>query len=359
MRRQRVLLLFGKSKHQLNIDKRCLVATLKDIAKKADISTSTISRFLNNDPTLSISDNKKQAILEAVDLLGYQSPKRSKKHFSNTENVEVNDKKPTNDLVLVNFLTPTQEIDDPYFTSVRAGIQNRGLENNINLRSLHIDQVSANLKLIIGAPAVIALGHFTQKQVSILYQNNKNIIFVDSCPLSGKTDAVLIDRASLAHEVLTNMIASGCKRPAFIGNNEARLHAFREVTKSKGLYLESLCKVSKEYCIESGYQAMKEILIQGTQPDVVYAATDMVAIGVYRCIYEYGLSIPSDIQVIGTNDVSSARHMNPSLTTMRLFPFEMGEMAIDMFIEKINGRKYNKTVIFGHEFIWRDSFRRS
>lgn len=335
------------------------MATLKDIAKKADISTSTISRFLNSDPTLSISDNKKKAILEAVDVLGYQSPKRSKKQFSNIESVEVSHKGSANELVMVNFLTPTQEINDPYFTSVRAGIQNRCLEKNINLRTLHLDQVSANLELITNSPVVIALGHFTNKQIATLYQNNENIIFVDSCPLAGKTDAVLIDRSSLANEVLQKIIASGCKRPAFIGNNEARLHTFREVTKSKGLYLEELCKVSKEYCIESGYQAMKEILIQGTQPDVVYAATDMVAIGVYRCIYEYGLSIPSDIQVIGTNDVSSARHMNPSLTTMRLFPFEMGEMAIDMFIEKLNGRKYNKTVIFGHEFIWRDSFRRS
>lgn len=79
---------------------------------------------------------------------------------------------------------------------------------------------------------------------------------------------------------------------------------------------------------------------------MVYAATDIVAVGVYRAIYEAGLTIPTDIQVIGTNDISSARHMSPSLTTMRLFPFEMGEIAIDMFIEKMEGRKYK------NGFIW-------
>lgn len=333
------------------------MATLKDIAQRANISTSTISRFLNDDPTLSVSDNKKQAILEAVEALGYKSPKRSKKQFTQAKVVEVADVQSEQEVVMVNFLTPTQEIDDPYFTSIRAGIQNRCLEKGITLRTLHLHQVGSNLELIQQSAAVIAVGHFTRYETATLYQNNKNLIFVDSNPLGSKTDSVLIDRMGLANEVMHHILESQCQRPAFIGNNEARLHTFREVTKAHGLYQDALCKVSKEYCIESGYQAMKEMLQLDALPDVVYAATDMVAVGVYRAIYEHGLTIPDDIQVIGTNDISSARHMSPSLTTMRLFPFEMGEAAIDMFIEQAEGRKYKKTVFFSHEFVWRDSFK--
>ncbi|QXO18842.1 LacI family DNA-binding transcriptional regulator [Vibrio ostreae] len=342
---------------QFRYDKKAIIlTTLKDIAVRANISTSTISRFLNNDPTLSVSDKKKQAILEAVDALGYKSPQRSKKNFNQTSSDDTQDCEINYELVLVNFLTPTQEIDDPYFTSIRAGIQNRCLEKGITLRSLHIHQIEANQVLLRNAAAVVAVGHFSNEEVSLLYHTNKNLIFVDSNPLGLKTDSVLIDRTALAHDVMSFIITSQCKKPAFIGNNEERLHAFREVTQSHGLYIESLCKVSKEYCIESGYQAMKEMLQHKTLPDVVYAATDMVAVGVYRAIYEHGLSIPEDIQVIGTNDISSARHMSPSLTTMRLFPFEMGEAAIDMFIETLAGRRHKKTVLFSHEFIWRDSF---
>ncbi|QMV14535.1 LacI family DNA-binding transcriptional regulator [Vibrio spartinae] len=332
------------------------MATLKDIAQRANISTSTISRFLNEDPTLSVSEDKKRAILEAVESLGYQSPKRSKKQFIHHEAPKTNEPVGAH-VVMLNFLTPTQEIDDPYFTSIRAGIQNRCLEKGIDLRTLHLDQVDTNLKLIENSPALIAVGHFADHVVDTLYKANRNIIFVDSNPLGSKTDAVLIDRFALSEEVMQNILKNRCKRPAFIGNNEERLHVFRKVTKENGLYHETLCKVSKEYCIESGYQAMKEMLRLDELPDVVYAATDMVAVGVYRAIYECGLTIPGDIQVIGTNDISSARHMSPSLTTMRLFPFEMGEIAIDMFIEKMAGRPYKKTVLFGHEFIWRDSFK--
>ncbi|OQQ04921.1 LacI family transcriptional regulator [Vibrio splendidus] len=333
------------------------MATLKDIAQRANISTSTISRFLNEDPTLSVSEDKKRAILEAVESLGYQSPKRSKKQFVHHEVTKTNEPVGIRDVVMLNFLTPTQEIDDPYFTSIRAGIQNRCLEKGIDLKTIHLDQIDTNINLIENAPAVIAIGHFSKHIVDTIYQANHNIIFVDSNPLGSKTDAVLIDRLALSNDVMQNVLKSRCKRPAFIGNNEERLHTFRKVTKENGLYHDALCKVSKEYCIESGYQAMKEMLQLDELPDVVYAATDMVAVGVYRAIYEAGLTIPTDIQVIGTNDISSARHMSPSLTTMRLFPFEMGEVAIDMFIEKMEGRKYKKTVLFGHEFIWRDSFK--
>lgn len=333
------------------------MATLKDIAHKAKISTSTISRFLNEDPTLSVSEDKKRAILEAVESLGYQSPKRSKKQFVHQEVNKVNKSVDARDAVMLNFLTPTQEIDDPYFTSIRAGIQNRCLETSIDLRTIHLDQIKTNINLIEKAPAVIAVGHFSKHVVDTLYQANQNIIFVDSNPLGSKTDAVLIDRLALSNDVMQNVLRSSCKRPAFIGNNEERLHTFRKVTKENDLYHDELCKVSKEYCIESGYQAMKEMLQLDALPDLVYAATDMVAVGVYRAIYEAGLTIPTDIQVIGTNDISSARHMSPSLTTMRLFPFEMGEIAVDMLNEKIEGRKYTKTLLLGHEFIWRDSFK--
>lgn len=333
------------------------MTTLKDIAKRANISTSTISRFLNEDPTLSVSEDKKRAILEAVESLGYQSPKRSKKQYTQHEVPKINEASGIKQVVMVNFLTPTQEIDDPYFTSIRAGIQNRCLEKGMELRTLHLDQINSSLELIEKAPAIIAVGHFSKEVVKILYRTNRNIIFVDSNPLGNKTDAVLIDRVQLSNDVMKNIMDSQCKRPAFIGNNEERLHVFRKVTKENGLYKDNLCKVSKEYCIESGYQAMKEMLQLEELPDVVYAATDMVAVGVYRAIYEFGLLIPQDIQVIGTNDISSARHMNPSLTTIRLFPFEMGEITIDMFIELIEGRKYKKTILLGHEFIVRDSFR--
>jgi LacI family transcriptional regulator len=337
-----------------------ILATLKDISQRVSIAPSTISRLLNGDPTLSISAGKKEEIHNVVKELGYISPKRGKKKALDGEHQPTRTL-PTSviqelELVVVNFLTPSEEINDPYFTSIRVGIQDRCYVKQIPIRSIHRDQLQAHSYLLNKAIAVIAVGHFRSDEIKLMYSHNRNLIFVDSNPLGSRSDAVVLDRDAAAQEVVENMIKCGVQRPAFIGNAEERLHQFRLITKQHGCYEESLCKISKEYCIESGYKAMMEMLRQPITPDVVYAGTDMVAVGVYRAIYEHGLSIPEDIKVIGFNDIPSAQHMSPSLTTMRLYPFEMGKEAVNLYLELVEGRKVKKTIYFGHEFIWRDSF---
>jgi LacI family transcriptional regulator len=330
--------------------------TLRNLAQHLKISTSTISRFLNEDPTLSIGEDKKQLIIDAVSELGYISPKRGKRKQAGDSGQTAKISQQTLDLLIVNFLTPTEEIDDPYFTSIRAGIQSRCQEKYINLQSIHISSIQSSSTLLKSASAIIAVGHFSETEIISLKLFNQQLIFVDSCPLGLKSDSVTINREALASEVVSYMINQKCLRPAFIGNNETRLHVFQAMMKQQGLYRDSFCKVSKEYCIESGYQATVEMLASTPYPDVIYAATDMVAVGVYRAVYEKGLSIPDDVQVIGTNDISSARHMSPSLSTMRLYPFEMGVESVNLFIERDSGRKFNKNLVFGHDFISRGSF---
>lgn len=101
---------------------------------------------------------------------------------------------------------------------------------------------------------------------------------------------------------------------------------------------------------------MNELLQQKEWPDVVFAATDIIAIGVYRAIQEKGITIPRQIKVVGMNDIPTSQHLNPSLTTMRLYPTEMGEAAVDLFLELVAGRYYKKHVQVGYEMVWRESF---
>ncbi len=336
------------------------MATLKDISQRVNIAPSTISRLLNGDPTLSVSESKRQEILSVVEELGYRSPKRSKHKSVKSNTLPTNDEsnviEKQIEVIVVNFLSPSEEIGDPYFTSIRVGIQEQCFKQELSLRSFHKDQMASQATLMRQAPGVIAVGHFSEAEIKQMFDYNKNIIFVDSNPVGCRSDAVLLDRDAAASEVMEYIIASGAKRPAFIGNAEERYHQFRTITQKHGCYNENLCEVSKEYCIESGYQAMLVMLDAPLPPDVVYAGTDMVAVGVYRAIYERGLSIPEDIKVIGFNDIPSAQHMSPPLTTMRLFPFEMGREAVNLYLEIAHGRKVKKAIYFGHEFIWRESF---
>lgn len=335
------------------------MTTLKDISQRVNTSPSTISRLLNGDPTLSVSEAKRKEILSVVEQLGYRSPKRGKRAVlsqKDSGSAELPAAVQGQEVVVINFLSPSEEIGDPYFTSIRVGIQEQCFKRHLPLRSIHKLQISAHVSVIKQAAAIIAVGHYSAQEVEQMFSYNNNLIFVDSNPIGCRADSVILDRDAAAFEVMQHIIASGAKRPAFIGNAEERYHQFKAITQERGIFDQKFCDVSKEYCIESGYQAMQEMLNYPIIPDVVYAGTDMVAVGVYRAIYEKGLSIPEDITVIGFNDIASAQHMSPPLTTMRLFPFEMGKEAVNLYLEIVEGRKVKKTIYFGHEFIWRESF---
>lgn len=338
------------------------MATIKDIALYANVAPSTVSRVLNQDKSISVTQETREKILKAADKFNYKSPRQRKlekkepsiniaarSHYHRSNNSQLN-------LTVVHFLSPHEELSDPFYTSIRIGIENHCHKHNITLRNTFKSNLDTHKGFLSAAHAVICVGHFTEQEVNYIHKHNANLIFVDSNPFVTKFDSVEFDRKAAAQEVVKVIIDSGAKNPAFIGNEETRLHVFREMTIERDIYNDTLCKVSSNFCIESGYQAMLDILRGDIIPDVVFASTDVIAIGAYRAIQESGLVIPDQIKIVGMNDIPTAKHLSPSLTSMRLFPVQMGEAAVDLFLEISQGRNYKKRVILGYEFIWRDSF---
>ncbi|MCE7630610.1 LacI family DNA-binding transcriptional regulator [Vibrio fluvialis] len=339
------------------------MATIKHIALRANVAPSTVSRVLSGDSSLSVSKATRANIEKIAAELGYLSPRQKKlakkqkrPTFAARDHHQLSSDCPLS-LAVVHFLTPYEELSDPYFTSIRIGIENCCHQHNIALRNTFKSNIESNKHFLTQAQAVICIGHFSEDESQLLYQLNPKLIFIDSNPFFGQADSVQFNREGAAKEIVMHIIGKGAQRPAFIGNNETRLHVFRQLTKAEGIYQEDLCKVSSNFCIESGYQAMSELLSSdATYPDVVFASTDIIAIGVYRAIQERGLQIPNDIKVVGMNDNPTSQHLNPSLSTMRLYPSNMGEAAVDLFLELCSGRSYSKDVYLGYDFIWRDSF---
>lgn len=338
------------------------MATIKQIAQLAGVAVSTVSRVLNHDPSLKVSREKRAKIEQIATELDYQSPSQRKRrrqkqanlvgrsHFLQATSTELQ-------LQVVHFLTPTEELSDPYFTAIRIGIENRCHQFNISFRSCFTNNLPYHLGLVHQAQGVICVGHFSPGDIELIQEANPNLIFIDSNPAPKRADAVTFDRQGAAREIVQSVIASGARHPAFIGNREDRLFVFQQLTQNAAIYDEALCKISSNFRIDEGYQAMAEILDAGAQPDVVFAATDIIAIGVYRAIQERGIEIPAQIQVVGMNDIPTAQHLSPSLSTMRLYPTQMGEAAVDLFLELVEGRHYHKNVQIGYEMIWRESFQ--
>lgn len=337
------------------------MATISDIAKISGMAPSTVSRVINCDSSLSISDKKRLNILNIAKKLNYKSP-RQRKVDTNKQTVAISGyyhsaHLQTTYLCIVHFLSPIEELNDPYYTSIRMGLEQKCQQHDIPIRRIFRSHIRNHRTTLTEANAVIVVGHYEEQEIDFMYSLNESLIFVDSKPKNIDVDCVGFDIHAATSEIVNLMLDNGSKKPAFIGNsNEVRLNIFNELVKKKGFFNKNFCKISKNFCVLSGYQAMLELLQAKELPDVIFAATDTIAIGAMRAIQEKGLHIPNDIQIVGMNDIVTAQHLHPSLSTMRLFPYEMGEAAVALFLERLEGRQVIKSVNLGSKFIWRESF---
>ncbi|MFL0268158.1 LacI family DNA-binding transcriptional regulator [Candidatus Clostridium radicumherbarum] len=325
------------------------MAIIKDIAEKAGVSITTVSRVLNYDETLNVSDETKQRIFEAAQELEY-IPSKRKKHRRKFK------------IGLLYSYSLEEELEDTYYLSIRVSIEKKLLSEGANIFRIGKDD---DLEKIKNIDAIIALGTFNSNDIERIKKFTKPIVFVDSSPNEDLFDSVIINFPQAVKKALDYLCSLGHTKIAYIGGmdfdiNGNRIDDLRENTytkymKERELYNPDFIKVGK-YTPKDGYRLMKEILETTTLPTAAFVANDSIAIGCYKAIYEKELKIPEDISIVGFNDISSAQYMMPPLTTIKLHIEFMGETAVDLIIEKLmSERNICKKITIPAELIIRES----
>jgi LacI family transcriptional regulator len=112
-----------------------------------------------------------------------------------------------------------------------------------------------------------------------------------------------------------------------------------------------------DFTEEGGYAGMQRLLALPTRPTAIFAANDMMALGAMLAIQEAGLSVPQDIAVVGFEDISTARLVNPPLTTVAQFQVELGRRAAELLFERLNGAvpPHGRTIEMPYQLVIRKS----
>ena len=327
------------------------MATIKDIALAAKVSPTTVSRVLNHDTTLSISPAKKVRILEVAESLAYVPPRQRAR-----KQIQPN-------IALVHSLSPTQELQDsdPYYIGVRLGIENRCRQLGIPLNKIYSDRLD-DMEPLDG---LIATGCYTVAHARQMLTRCHNLVFVDSSPLAELADCVVIDLEHVMHLALRQAWELGYRDIAYIGgyevpgmverpHGESRCKAFIEFMANKGIDRPENILI-QGFSPQDGYDQARRLLHLTHLPELVIAGNDSLAIGAIRAFHEAELNIPDDIAVIGINDIPTAQYLHPALTTVRIHAELMGETAVDLLMERIQGRDISKKVVLPTQLIWRQS----
>ncbi|MBU3153344.1 LacI family DNA-binding transcriptional regulator [Clostridium estertheticum] len=326
------------------------MVTIKDIANSAGVSIATVSRVLNFDEKLNVTDITKQRIFQVAEELNYVK--------KNDKNI----KKSTFKVAIANWYTEKEEVLDPYYLSIRLAVEKKCASENIEVVKLS-PLFNIGLKEVDG---IIAIGKFGIRELEKLKTVSENIVFVDSSPESDSYDSVVCDLKYATINILNYLEKLGHKNIGFISGIEyvndgkdifvdRRERTYKEEMRLRGIDYKTNLYIGK-FTPQSGYELMKKALEDKNDITAYIVANDSMAIGAYRAISEANLQIPEDISVISYNDNITSQFIVPPLTTVKIYMEFMGETAVELIIEQLKDeREIAKKVVIPTKIIERGS----
>lgn len=329
------------------------LATLKDIAEKAGVSLATVSRVLNYDATLSVADSTKRKIFEIAQELNYKTTKKRNSP----------DRKERLRIGLIYWYSEQQELADPYYMSVRLGIERECYEREIDLVKLFFNE-AGEANWIDDLDGIIAVGKFGTKEIGKIKEITENIVLVDYSP-NDQFDCVVVDFRKAMNEVLSYLTELGHRQIGYIGGREfvhgdepvkdEREVTFYEYLKLRDMYNPEFIWLGR-FTAEDGFRLTKEALKLKEHPTAFFVASDSMAIGAIRALHNEGISVPDEVSIIGFNDIPTSKFLHPPLTTVKVYTEFMGETAVDLLLERMETkRELPKKVVIPSHLVVRES----
>ena len=325
--------------------------SIKDIARLAQVSHSTVSRALR-DSTL-VNEETAQRIKQIAREAGYQASAVARSLV-------------TQETRTIGVVVTT--ITDPFVSEVVSGIEETAnllgysillAESNADPeREKRVVQSCAERRLdaiVVTSSRVGALyvPLLSEMRVPILLVNNQNAgEFVHSVMIANRTGA---------KDVVSHLLDLGHTRIGYIGDryghqsDKERYAGYRDAFKAAGVKPDAGLVVHGDGKAEGGESAMNDLLSLPQPPTAVFCYNDVTAVGALRATYARGLRVPADISVAGFDDIPFARYLFPPLTTVRQPMREMGRLAMQSLIRLLSGHGSEETIQVPAELVIRES----
>jgi len=311
--------------------------TIKDIALQLGFSVSTISRALKDHPDISVKT--REAVKELAKLLGYK-PNRIALNLKNSK---------TNTIGLI-----IPEVEHFFFSSIINGIEEIAYENNyyvmvfqsnesymrevLNVQALATNRVDG--VLVSFSKETHDFSHFKQ-----LINYEIPLVFFDRVVTNLHADTVVSDDFSGAYQAVEHLIKKGCKiialytSPRHMLISKGRHDGYKKALEDNDIkYTADLIYSCDTF--EDAVKISRSILKKRNRPDGVFAVNDMTAIGVLKVAKELGISVPDELKIAGFENSMSSRVVEPELTTVDQFGFELGKKAATLLLKRIHDQDF-------------------
>jgi LacI family transcriptional regulator len=332
--------------------------TIRDLAVRLNVSVSTVSRALRNAPD--INEETRRSVLEMAERLKYEPNRVAQSLRSNRTNT-------------LGVIVP--EIELHFFSASISGIQEYATQQGYTIMITQSMETYAaeknNLQMLVANRVdglIISLSSQTKNidHLSDLLERNIPVIMFDRVSEEMNVSKVIVDDREGAVKVVNHLIATGCKRIAFLGGPEnlyisqQRKSGYLDALKKNNYpVLDELIVHSKDLQVDP-INGARKLLDLNPRPDAIFCVIDPVAITALQLAKEMGIRIPDELSIAGFTNEPVSQYIEPSLTTVAQPAFELGREAARLFFDQIRSKDdfVPMTRVVPTELIIRNSTRK-
>lgn len=323
-----------------------MVATIKDIAEKAEVSTATVSYVLNN--TGNISPETRKKVLKVIEALNYkpnQIAKSLKLKKTKTIGVIVEDITVFNAAEIIDGINEYAEKIgySIILTNMRlfkmTGNNFFDIEKCSHIAMKKMDELLSN-----EVDGIIYIGVHPRDVTGVLTKVDKPIVYTYCYTTSEKDFAVNYDDEQASYEATKYLINLGHKKIGLISGlidsipTHARYTGYYRALREHNLIFDPSFIKTGDWEFESGYAMAKEILAQDNVPTAILAMNDLMAGGVIEACKDVGLKVPEDLSVVGFDNRELSMFYSPNLSTVDLPLHEMGTLSMEILVKVLNNQ---------------------
>ena len=326
------------------------MATIKEIAEIVGVSSAAVSRVLNYDEGISVSEETREPIFATAEKIGY----KKKVIYPKIENV-----------ALLYFTDNEDELEDVFYRGVREEVIKQAKKMNIRLQIY--DRRDGMSVIPRDLNAFIAVGWLTRKEINQLYKICPRGVFIGTSPDEKLFDAVRPNMDSFVTQMVDYFVEKGHKKIGFIGGSDRNIDtgkpsmdirewSFRQSVAYYHCLEEEYILISEKFTVDEGYRMGKELLKKSSLPTALCIASDTLAVGVLQALNEKGIQVPEQMALFSINDVNIAKYLSPPLTTIHIDIPCICETALDLLRNRVlYGGKVTKLIFVNGIPIFRKS----
>lgn len=313
--------------------------TQLDVAHLAGVSQAMVSYVLNDNSNISIPDDTRQRIIDAIRELGYV-PNRTARSLRTQR---------TNTIACV-----VPDITNPFHTVFARGLQKVAEQHDYDVVLYNTDRIPAKehkfLQILqegrVDGVVMTAL-HVTAEDFLPLLERNIPVVvqgpkIIPSLVKGYPLDSLHVNDVAAAATAVSFLLEKGHTRIGMIAGDpdtpprRRREQGYRQTLAAHRISIDEALIRGGGFREEGGYRSMQNLLNLPQPPTAVFAASDVMAIGAMMAIRDAGLDVPGDVAIVGFDDIPIAKLISPPLTTIAQFEGKLGQRAAEMLFDRLH-----------------------